>query len=40
MDEGHECFGQLVVESGNSPEFFDSAKEPLTIPFLAQSARH
>ena len=29
MDESHEGFGEFVVASGDAPELFDSAKEPL-----------
>ena len=29
MNESHEGFGQFVVASGNAPELFDAAKEPL-----------
>ena len=39
MNESHEGFCQFVGASGNAPKFFDSAKEPLTISFLTQSAR-
>ena len=28
-DEGHEGAGKPVIASGDAPEFFDSAKEPL-----------
>ncbi len=29
VDEGHEGAGELVVVSGDAPEFFDSTKESL-----------
>ena len=39
MHESHEGFRQLVVASGNSPEFLDSTKESLHfLPHLRRSS--
>ena len=41
MNESHESFGEFVVASGDSPEFFDSAKESLHfLPHLRRTVKN